>query len=108
MLLKKEMGKLLAKKHLKMRLSYRDKPIQPIDSIAFNIKDHLTELCKIKFGEQLLTICNISSLKELDLKEHFSKIAAIADFDILYHVEENIWNNIANLQLNIKDIKICE
>lgn len=101
-------GKIVGEKHLKMRLSYRDKPIQPIDSIAFNIKDHLTELCKIKFGEQLLTICNISSLKELDLKEHFSKIAAIADFNILYHVEENIWNNIANLQLNIKDIKICE
>jgi len=101
-------GKIVGEKHLKMRLSYRDRPIQPIDSIAFNIKDHLSELFRIRFGDQLLTMCNISSLKELDLKEHFSKIAAVADFDILYHVEENIWNNVANLQLNIKDIKICE
>ena len=27
------------------------------------------------------------------------------DFDIIYHVEENTWNNITSIQLNVKDIK---
>ena len=27
------------------------------------------------------------------------------EFDLLYHVEENVWNNITSLQLNVKDIR---
>ena len=26
-------------------------------------------------------------------------------FDVLYHVEENVWNNVVNIQLNVKDIR---
>ena len=29
-------------------------------------------------------------------------------FNILYHIEENTWNNNTVTQLNIKDIKIAE
>jgi single-stranded-DNA-specific exonuclease len=69
-------GKIVGDKHLKMRLLYRSKSSQPIDAIAFN------------------------------QKQHFDHITSQKDFDILYHVEENTWNNITNIQLNIKDIII--
>jgi single-stranded-DNA-specific exonuclease len=69
-------GKIVGDKHLKMRLLYRNKSSQPIDAIAFN------------------------------QKQHFDHIANQKDFDILYHVEENTWNNVTNIQLNIKDIRI--
>jgi len=69
-------GKVVGDKHIKMRLLYRNKSSQPIDAIAFN------------------------------QKKHFDYIASQRDFDILYHVEENTWNNVTNIQLNIKDIKI--
>jgi len=59
-----------------MRLLYRNKSSQPIDAIAFN------------------------------QKKHYEYIANQKDFDILYHVEENTWNNVTNIQLNIKDIRI--
>ena len=39
------------------------------------------------------------------MKEHFSAIKSMADFDICYHVEENTFNGKTNLQLMIKDIK---
>jgi len=69
-------GKIVGDKHIKMRLLYRNKSSQPIDAIAFNQKNH------------------------------FDHIANQKDFDILYHVEENTWNNVTNIQLNIKDIRI--
>ncbi len=69
-------GKIVGEKHIKMRILYPDKASQPLDAIAFN------------------------------LKEHFEAIAAKNSFDIVYHVEENTWNNITTIQLNIKDIKI--
>ena len=30
------------------------------------------------------------------------------DFDMLYHVEENTWNNVTSIQLNVKDIKCSD
>ncbi|MCL2290073.1 MAG: single-stranded-DNA-specific exonuclease RecJ [Bacteroidetes bacterium] len=69
-------GKIVGDKHIKMRLLYRSKSSQPIDAIAFN------------------------------QKKHYEHIANQKDFDILYHVEENTWNNVTNIQLNIKDIRI--
>jgi len=69
-------GKIVGDKHIKMRLLYRNKSSQPIDAIAFN------------------------------QKKHYEYIANQKDFDILYHVEENTWNNVTNIQLNIKDIRI--
>jgi len=69
-------GKIVGDKHIKMRLLYRNKSSQPIEAIAFN------------------------------QKKHFDHIANQKDFDILYHVEENTWNNVTNIQLNIKDIRI--
>jgi len=69
-------GKIVGDKHIKMRLLYRNRASQPIDAIAFN------------------------------QKLHYEHIANQKDFDILYHVEENTWNNVTNIQLNIKDIRI--
>ena len=69
-------GKVVGDKHIKMRLLYRNRSSQPIEAIAFN------------------------------QKEHFEHISQQKDFDILYHVEENTWNNVTNIQLNIKDIRI--
>lgn len=69
-------GRIVGDKHIKIRVLYPDKASQPIDAIAFN------------------------------LKEYFEQIAAKNTFDILYHVEENTWNNNTTIQLNIKDIKI--
>jgi len=69
-------GKIVGDKHIKMRVLYRDKASQPIDVIAFN------------------------------QKIHFNHITNQNDFDILYHVEENTWNNVTYIQLNIKDIRI--
>ena len=48
---------------------------QPIDVIAFNRKDKLPIIKDNK------------------------------PFDILYHVEENVWNNMVNIQLNVKDVR---
>jgi single-stranded-DNA-specific exonuclease len=68
-------GKIVGDKHIKMRVLYRNKASQPIDAIAFN------------------------------QKQHYDHIASQKDFDVLYHVEENTWNNVTNIQLNIKDIR---
>ncbi len=69
-------ARIVGDKHLKMRVSYRDKSAQPIDVIAFNQLDYYDQIMKRN------------------------------DFDIVYHVEENTWNNVTNIQLNVKDIKI--
>ncbi|HPE40223.1 MAG TPA: single-stranded-DNA-specific exonuclease RecJ [Bacteroidales bacterium] len=71
-------AKIVGDKHLKMRVSYRNKSVQPIDVIAFN--------------QQI----------------YFKQIVDHNDFDIVYHVEENTWNNNTTIQLNVKDIKINE
>ncbi|MCL2246148.1 MAG: single-stranded-DNA-specific exonuclease RecJ [Lentimicrobiaceae bacterium] len=68
-------GKIVGDKHIKMRVLYRNKSSQPIETIAFN------------------------------QKQHFDYISNQKDFDILYHVEENTWNNVTNIQLNIKEIR---
>ena len=68
-------ARIVGDKHLKARVLYPDKVVQPIDMIAFNCKDKLP----------LLQNNN--------------------EFDLLYHVEENVWNNITSLQLNVKDIR---
>ncbi|PKP20425.1 MAG: single-stranded-DNA-specific exonuclease RecJ [Bacteroidetes bacterium HGW-Bacteroidetes-20] len=71
-------AKIVGDKHIKMRVSYRTKSAQPIDVIAFN------------------------------QKKYFDQILSLNDFDIVYHVEENTWNSVTNIQLNVKDIKINE
>lgn len=68
-------GRVINDKHLKMRVLYRNKSCQSLDAIAFNLKDN------------------------------FERISHGEDFDILYHVEENTWNNTTTIQLNVKDIK---
>lgn len=65
-------------KHLKIRVLYPDKTTQPIDGIGYNL---------------------------------YEKLGMINDkkkFDIVYHVEENKWNNKTSIQLNIKDIRPSE
>ena len=68
-------ARIVGDKHLKARVQYPDRVVKPIDVIAFNQKDKL-EMIK-------------------DNKT----------FDVLYHVEENVWNNVVNIQLNVKDIR---
>lgn len=68
-------GRIVGDKHLKFRVLYPDRSVQPIDAIAFNMKDKLP----------LISDNN--------------------EFDLLYHVEENNWNNVISLQLNVKDIR---
>ena len=103
-------GKIVGEKHLKFRVLYRHKSIQPVEAIFFNAKEHILGLCRDKYKDnpKFLEYLKISSLDQLDIKTHFGKIAAINDFDILYHVEENIWNNNVTLQLNIKDIRFSD
>ncbi|HHU48012.1 MAG TPA: single-stranded-DNA-specific exonuclease RecJ [Bacteroidales bacterium] len=71
-------ARLVAEKHIKMKVLYPDKTSQPIDAIAFNQKGHFDAISQKKW------------------------------FNILYHIEENTWNNNTVTQLNIKDIKIAE
>lgn len=68
-------GRVVGDKHLKCRALYPDKSMQPLDVIAFNQKDKLPLIKDNK------------------------------TFDLLYHVEENVWNNNVNIQLNVKDIR---
>ncbi|MBQ7551267.1 MAG: single-stranded-DNA-specific exonuclease RecJ [Bacteroidales bacterium] len=68
-------GRIVGEKHIKMRVCYREKSCRPIDAIAFN------------------------------QKENFGIISSGNYFDMLYHVEENTWNNVTSIQLNVKDIK---
>ncbi len=68
-------GRIVGDKHLKCRVLYPDRLVQPVDVIAFNMKDKLPLIKDNK------------------------------TFDLLYHVEENVWNNVVNIQLNVKDIR---
>ncbi len=70
-------ARIVGDKHLKARVQYPDRPVHPIDVIAFNQKDKLEMIQNNK------------------------------PFDVLYHVEENVWNNVVNIQLNVKDIRPC-
>ncbi|MDR1346254.1 MAG: single-stranded-DNA-specific exonuclease RecJ [Bacteroidales bacterium] len=69
--------RILKNEHLKLRVLYRDRAAFPKDAIAFG------------------------------LKQHYYDIRSKKDFHIVYHLEENSWNNITIIQLNIKDIKIA-
>ena len=71
-------ARIVGEKHIKMRVCYRNKYCRPIDAIAFNQKDN------------------------------FDKVISGEDFDMLYHVEENTWNNVTSIQLNVKDIKCSD
>ncbi len=68
-------ARIVGDKHLKARVQYPDRLVHPIDVIAFNQKDKLDLITNNK------------------------------TFDLLYHVEENVWNNVVNIQLNVKDIR---
>ena len=65
-------------KHIKMRVLYPDRATPPFDGIGYN------------------------------LYEKFDLITNNKKFDIVYHVEENTWNNKTTIQLNIKDIRASE
>ena len=71
-------ARIVGEKHIKMRVCYRNRNCLPIDAIAFNQKDN------------------------------FDLVRKGQDFDMLYHVEENTWNNITTIQLNVKDIHASE
>ena len=103
-------GKVVAEKHLKMRFLYAHKSIPPVEAIFFNAKEHFSDLCKSRYKDnpEFLKYLNINSLNDLNLTLHFSKIAAMNEFDILYHIDENSWNNITTIQLNIKDIRFSD
>lgn len=71
-------ARIVGEKHIKLCVCYRNKNCRPIDAIAFNQKDN------------------------------FDKVTSGEDFDMLYHVEENTWNNVTSIQLNVKDIKCSD
>lgn len=71
-------ARIVGEKHIKLCVCYRNKNCRPIDAIAFNQKDN------------------------------FDKVTSGEDFDMLYHVEENTWNNVTTIQLNVKDIKCSD
>lgn len=100
-------GKVVGEKHLKMRFLYQDRSVPPVDSIMFNSREHLNSITKKKYAknDKFLQYMGLKTMDQLDVKEHLTKIAAVSDFDIVYQVEENVWNNITSIQLNIKDIQ---
>ncbi len=71
-------ARIVGDKHLKARVLYPFKTVHPVDIIAFNQKDKLDIIANNKV------------------------------FDMLYHVEENVWNNNVNIQLNVKDIRAAK
>lgn len=71
-------AKIVGKNHLKLTVFQESVRSTPISSIAFQ------------------------------LGEKFPGIQKGLPMDICYHVEENEWNNVKNLQLNIKDIRFNE
>ena len=71
-------GRVVGKNHLKLEVVHQDIRGYPLPAIAFQQSEHLDYIVKNK------------------------------PFNICYHLEENEWNGVVNLQLNIKDIKPCE
>ncbi|MBN2174007.1 MAG: single-stranded-DNA-specific exonuclease RecJ [Bacteroidales bacterium] len=68
-------ARVVGKNHLKLEVVHKDIRGFPIPAIAFQLGEHLENLVKNK------------------------------TFRLCYHIEENEWNGVVNLQLNVKDIK---
>jgi len=68
-------GRIVGKNHLKLEVVHKDIRGYPIPAIAFQQSTFLEYIVNNK------------------------------PFNISYHIEENEWNGVINLQLNIKDIK---
>jgi single-stranded-DNA-specific exonuclease len=68
-------GRVVGKNHLKLEVVHQDIRGYPIPAIAFQQSEHLKEIVHDK------------------------------PYNICYHIEENEWNGVVNLQLNVKDIK---
>ena len=71
-------GRIVGKNHLKLEVVQQDIRGYPISAIAFQQSENLENIVRNK------------------------------PFNICYHIEENEWNGVVNLQLNIKDIKPTE
>ena len=68
-------GRVVGKNHLKLEVVHKDIRGYPISAIAFQQSNHLDNIIRNK------------------------------PFNICYHIEENEWNGVVSLQLNVKDIK---
>ena len=71
-------GRIVGKNHLKLEVVQQDIRGYPISAIAFQQSENLENIIRNK------------------------------PFNICYHIEENVWNGVVSLQLNIKDIKPTE
>ncbi len=71
-------AKIVGKNHLKFEAVHLDVSGFPFSAIAFQLGDH------------------------------FPRISKGQPFNIVFHIEENEWNGVKSLQLNIKDIKFKE
>ncbi|MCB2221339.1 MAG: single-stranded-DNA-specific exonuclease RecJ [Bacteroidetes bacterium] len=69
------LGRIVGKNHLKLEVVHKDIRGYPIPAIAFQQSEHLAVIKQNK------------------------------PFNICYHIEENEWNGVVNLQLNVKDIR---
>lgn len=70
-------AKVVGSNHLKLSVVHPSSPMISFSAIAFGQADKLKKMERGK------------------------------PFDICYSIEENLWNGAVNLQLNIKDIKVC-
>jgi single-stranded-DNA-specific exonuclease len=68
-------GRIVGKNHLKLEVVHQDIRGYPIPAIAFQQAEHLDHIVHDK------------------------------PFNVCYHIEENEWNGVVSLQLNVKDIK---
>ncbi len=68
-------GRIVGEKHLKLQVVHLNIRSNPISSIAFQ------------------------------QAHHYECIQRSHPFNIVYHIEENVWNGMVKLQLNVKDIK---
>lgn len=71
-------GRIVGKNHLKLEVVQQDIRGYPISAIAFQQSENLENIIRNK------------------------------PFNICYHIEENVWNGVTSLQLNVKDIKPAE
>jgi len=71
-------GRVVGKNHLKLEVVQQDIRGYPISAIAFQQSENLENIIRNR------------------------------PFNICYHIEENEWNGVVSLQLNIKDIKPTE
>ncbi|RLC23189.1 MAG: single-stranded-DNA-specific exonuclease RecJ, partial [Deltaproteobacteria bacterium] len=68
-------GRVVGKNHLKLEVVHKDIRGYPISAIAFQQSNNLDNITRNK------------------------------PFNICYHIEENVWNGVVSLQLNVQDIK---